>query len=103
MSKHQELKMIHLLYLYARRTPLGDRRVLTEQELIMAGVHCDGDSRLPLELAGVVTRIGDQFELSPAATKIVSTFTLAEGPQIREDIRMDYPEVFVVMPFGEPW
>ena len=44
-SKHQEWKMIHLLYRYAYRTNTGDRRVLTEQELTSAGVHCDADSR----------------------------------------------------------
>ena len=31
MSKHQEWKMVHLLYTYARRTGTGDRRILTEQ------------------------------------------------------------------------
>src|SRR2546430_2583388 len=51
VSKHQEWKMLHLLYTNARRT--GDRRVLTEQELTSAGVHCDPDSRQVLEDAGV--------------------------------------------------
>ena len=51
MSKHQEWKMIHLLYGYARRTGTGDRRVLTEVELTKVGVHCDMVSRLPLEQA----------------------------------------------------
>ena len=69
----------------------------------MAGVHCDVDSRLPLEKEGVVIRKGNEYELSPQAVKIVSTFTLAEGPQNREDIRVDFPEAFVVMAFNEPW
>jgi len=103
MSKHQEWKMIHLLYGYARRTGTGDRRVLTEQELENAGVHCDADSRQPLEDAGVVTRIGDEYELSRAARKIIGTFTVAKGPEAGVDIRVDYPEVFVVMPFSQPW
>src|SRR6266550_3039307 len=77
VSKHQEWKMLHLLYTYARRT--GDRRVLTEQELTSAGVHCDPDSRQVLEDAGVVTRIGDEYELSKPARKILSTFTVAQG------------------------
>ena len=102
MSKHQEWKMIHLLYGHGRRTNDG-RRVLTEGELTSAGVHCDPDSRQLLEEAEVVTRIGDEFELSKAARKILSTFTVAKGPQSSVDIRVDYPEVFVVMPFGETW
>lgn len=103
MSKHQEWKMLHLLYTYARRTGTGDRRVLTEQELTSAGVHCDPDSRQVLEDAGVVTRIGNEYELSKPALKILSTFTVAQGPKDSIDIRVDYPEVFVVMPFSQPW
>ena len=103
MSKHQEWKMLHLLYTYARRTGTGDRRVLTEQELTSAGVHCDPDSRQVLEEAGVVTRIGSEYELSKPARKILSTFTVAQGPENSVDIRVDYPEVFVVMPFSQTW
>ena len=103
MSKHQEWKMIHLLYGYARRTGYGDERVLTEDELTNAGVHCDAASRLPLENAGVVRRFGDKYELSEAALKILSTFTVAKGPEVSVDIRVDYPEVFVVMSFSQPW
>jgi hypothetical protein len=103
MSKHQEWKMIHLLYQYARRTRHGDHRVLTENELTKAGVHCDPDSRQILEDAGVVTRIGNMFELTKPARKIISTFTVAKGPDTGVDIRVDYPEVFVIMPFSEPW
>jgi len=103
MSKHQEWKMLHLLYTYARRTGTGNRRVLTEQELTSAGVHCDPDSRQVLEDAEVVTRVGDEYELSKQARKILSTFTVAKGPETSIDIRVDYPEVFVVMPFSQPW
>jgi len=103
MSHHQQWKMIHLLYGYAQRRAGGDRRVLTEAELTSAGVHCDPDSRQILEDAGVVTRIHDEYALSECARKIVSTFALAKGPLNGIDIRVDYPEVFVVMPFSETW
>ena len=33
MSKHQEWKMIDLLYRYGRRSNAGDPRVLTETQL----------------------------------------------------------------------
>ena len=103
MSRHQEWKMIHLLYQYARRTPDGSNRVLTEDELTAAGVHCDADSRQPLEDSDVVRRVGNAYELSKAARKILSTFTLAKGPEVSIDIRVDYPEVFVIMPLRQPW
>jgi hypothetical protein len=103
MSRHQEWKMIHLLYQYGMRTADGASRVLTEDELTAAGVHCDADSRQPLEDAEVVRRVGNAYELSKAVRKIVSTFTLAKGPDASIDIRVDYPEAFVVMPFGQPW
>jgi hypothetical protein len=86
-----------------RRTNTGDRRVLTEQELTNAGVHCDPDSREPLERAGIVTRIGNEYALSVPASEIINRFTVAEGPKVSVDIRVDYPEVFVFMPFTEPW
>lgn len=95
--------MVHLLYQYSRRTAGKSSRVLTEDELTGAGVHCDPDSRQPLEDAGVVKRVGNAYELSKAARKLVSTFTLAKGPEVSVDVRVDYPEVFVVMPFGQPW
>jgi len=71
--------------------------------LTRAGVHCDPDSRQLLVDAGVVNRINDEFELSEVGRKIISTFTVAKGPRDDVDIRVDYPEVFVVMPFSEPW
>ena len=103
MSLHQQWKMIHLLFQYARRPADGSHRVLTEDELTAAGVHCDPDSRQPLEDDDVVRRVGNAYELSRAARRIVSTFTVAKAPAVNVDIRVDYPEVFVVMPFGQPW
>ena len=103
MSKHQEWKMLHLLYNYGHRTDTGNRRVLTEDELTNAGVYCDPDSRQVLEDAGAVIRTGNEYELSMPARKILSTFTVAKGPEVSVDIRVDYPEVFVVMPFSQTW
>ena len=103
MSRHQEWKMLHLLYNHARRSATGERRVLSEQELTNAGVHCDPDSRQALEEAGLVTRVGDEYELSMAARYMLKTFTVAEGPTKPLDIRVDYPEAFVVMPLSQKW
>jgi hypothetical protein len=96
MSKHQEWKMLHLLF-------NNSRGRLSELELTQAGVHCDPDSRQVLEDAGVVKRVGNEFELTQPARKILSTFTVAQGPAANVDIRVDYPQAFVVMPFSQPW
>ena len=101
MSKHQEWKMLHLLYGQAR--PSGDRSVLSFDELESAGVHCYEDTFMLLEGSGVVSHVGDEFSLTEATRAILSRFTVALGPETNVDIRVDYPEVFVVMPFGEPW
>ena len=103
MSKHQEWKMIHLLYGYARQTTIGGQRVLTEQELTKAGVHCQTDTWQILEDAGIVERSGGGYGLSKAARQIVNTFTVAKGLQSSVDIRVDYPEAFIVMPFSQSW
>jgi hypothetical protein len=103
MSKHQEWKMIHLLYRVARRRPGGRGSVLTAQELIEAGVHCEPDTHDVLEDAGIVTRFGDEYELARPVREIVRRFILAKGPDVDMDVRVDYPEVFVIMPFSEVW
>jgi hypothetical protein len=96
--------MIHLLYRLARRREGGDRSVLTAQELISAGVHCEPDTHDVLEDAGIVTRLGDdQYALVAPVRELVRRFVLAKGPEVDMDVRVDFPEVFVVMPFGEPW
>jgi hypothetical protein len=38
-----------------------------------------------------------------AYPKILSSFTVAKGPRDSIDIRVDCPEVFVVIPFSQPW
>lgn len=101
MSKHQEWKMLHLLYGHAR--PSGDRSVLRVDELVEAGVHCYEDTFMLLEGSGVVSQAGDEFSLTEPTRAILSRFTVAMGPETNVDIRVDYPEVFVVMPFSEPW
>ena len=104
VSKHQEWKMIHLLYGVARRREGGQRAVLKAQELIDAGVHCEPDTHDALEDAGIVHRVGfDEYELAAPVRELVRRFVLAKGPDADVDVRVDYPEVFVVMPFSEAW
>ena len=74
MSEHQEWKMIHLLYGYARRK--GDRRILTEEELEKAGVHCDLDTLQVPESVGIVTRVGDEYGLPNPIAQMMRHFTV---------------------------
>jgi hypothetical protein len=41
--------------------------------------------------------------LSKPTHKILSSFTVVQGPIDSIDIRVDYPEVFVVIPLSQPW
>lgn len=101
MSDHQKWKMLHLLHNCAQTE--GGRRILTFQELKNAGVHCEGDTWAPLEMAGVILRVGDAYELSAPVQNIIETFTVGRGPKAGVQIKVDYPSVFVIMPFGQFW
>jgi hypothetical protein len=104
MSKHQQWKMLYLLFLYARRQPAGDKRTLNERELTEAGVHCDADSREDLEKSLLVERIGNEYRLSEVTRNILKEFIVSKGlDRGNIEMRIDYPEVFVVMAFSEPW
>ena len=103
MSKHQEWKMIHLLYRVAKRQPGYDKSVLSASELIEAGVHCEPDTHDVLESEGIVIREAGAYALADPVRAVVRRFVVAKGPEADMDIRVDYPEAFVVMPFSEPW
>ena len=103
MSKHQEWKMVHLLYRYGYRAGNDDPPALTMAELTHAGVHCDSDTWVPLERAGVIERDGDRYSLAAPVVEVVRRFTLAKTPRDDVDLRVDYPEAFVAMPFNELW
>lgn len=103
MSEHQEWKMIHLLNRCSHKSSDGTRRVLTETELADAGVHCEDDTWMALRDAGVVEWVGDEWGLSAPTRAIVTRFLVAKHPGARVDIRIDYPEAFIIMPFSEKW
>lgn len=103
MSEHQEYKMMYLLYRCAHSSRDGTKKVLTEAELSRAGVHCEVDTWGTLKDAGLVDWLGDEWWLTETARAWLRRFTIAEVPKPDLDIRIDYPDAFVVMPFGEPW
>ena len=103
VSEHQEWKMIHLLYRCSHSSNDGTRTVLTEDELRRAGVHCEMDTWIPLRDSGVVNWVNGEWELTPATREVLRHFIVAKLPGPRVDIRIDYPEAFVVMPFSEHW
>ena len=95
--------MIHLLYGSAHPSQHGKKSVLTYDELYQAGVHCNNDTYWPMMDAGIVEFDKNEYSLSKTAREMIRSFTVAKGPESHLDIRIDYPEVFVVMPFGETW
>lgn len=62
MSRHQEWKMMHLLYRRSHTSSDGLRKVLTEDELRRAGVHCETDTWIELRHAGLVDWVGGEWE-----------------------------------------
>jgi hypothetical protein len=103
MSRHQEWKMMHLLHRCSHTSSDGIRKVLTEAELKSAGVHCQMDTWVALKNAGLVDWLGGEWRLTESALACLGHFTIAKAPDNGIDIRVDYPEAFVIMPFGEPW
>jgi hypothetical protein len=103
MSRHQEWKMMHLLYRCSHTNNEGTGKVLTEAELKSAGVHCENDTWMVLKTAGLVDWKGDEWKITEAGSACLRHFTVAKAPDYGTDIRVDYPEAFVIMPFGESW
>ncbi len=96
MGDREMWKMSHLLFAFGRPE-------LTGAELQAAGIRCYMDTIQILVQDGVVVRDGDDFQLSPAAARLVGTCVLANADRPGTDIVVDHPSAFVVMPFSQPW
>ena len=94
---------MHLLYRCSHTSSDGTRKVLTEAELRSAGVHCENDTWVVLRNAGLVNWLGGEWQITESALACLRHFTVAKAPDSGVDIRVDYPEAFVIMPFGESW
>jgi len=98
MSDRKSWKMLHLLY-NLRPGKSG----LTPDELESAGVDCNPDSIQPLENGKAVRFINNTYSLTQAARTILNTCIVSNRNWSGKDMFVDYPEVFVIMPFSEKW
>jgi hypothetical protein len=58
---------------------------------------------MALRNTGLVDWRHGEWELTQSALACLGHFTIAKPPESGIDIRVDYPEAFVIMPFSEPW
>ena len=106
MSDRSQWKMLHLLY-------TSNQSGLSYRTLQEAGVDCYNDTILVLRDVGLVadwTGVDPQtnvpvsgFALTPAARAMLRSFVVANRRWPGEDLRVDYPQAFVIMPFSQPW
>jgi hypothetical protein len=99
MSERKSWKMLHMLYTL-KPTIEG----LHWSVLCNAGVDCGPDTIDPMvhDKAVIVDKNGN-YKLSTAARKIMQCCVLANRRWTGKDMRVDNPEIFVVMPFREKW
>lgn len=98
MSDRSMWKMLHLLY-----TLTPGRPGLSDQELRAAGIDCGSDTIYPLVHNGAVSREAGQYALTPPARQILGSCVVANRRWSSDDLWVDYPSVFVIMPFSESW
>ena len=98
MSDRKIWKMLHVL-----RDLKTGQTGLAAAELNAVGVDCNDDSVLPLVDSQAVTLQGGIYSLTPAARTILNHCIVANKQRPGDDLRVDYPSAFVVMPFSESW
>jgi len=76
---------------------------LSIDELANAGIGCYWDTIMMLEATGLVHKQGSQYELAQQAGFMASEFVIAHRRWPGTDLRGDYPQAFVIMPFSQPW
>jgi hypothetical protein len=98
MSNRAMWKMLHLLHTLKPGTTS-----LNAQELADAGIDCGPDTVFPLEISGAVANVSGNYSLTPPAMAILQACVVSNRRWPGSDMWVDYPEVFVVMPFSQPW
>lgn len=95
MSQRDMWKMMHLLYLY-QQGPQG----LTYAELFKAGIDCYADTVVELQNRGVIQELNGSYTLAAPTRAILQVCTVGNQRWVSEDMWVDYPQAFVVMPFS---
>lgn len=97
MSERAVWKLIHLLNLYGRPS-------ISEDKLNKAGAGFNPRTYLALEHSGIIKKDPQgEIELSSAAREILMECVVANQSTYGLNLRVDYPQVFVAMAFGEKW
>jgi hypothetical protein len=110
MSGYAMWKMLHLIHLYGQPDAEG-RMSLSQAQLFRAGIDCGPDTISPLVQGGAVSFHPDSsgdwakahYALAPATIKLLEACIVACRSVTDVDVRVDYPQAFVVMPFRESW
>jgi hypothetical protein len=103
MAARDMWKMLHLLHIYGP--------TLTRSTVRKVGITCDPDTIGPLVDGGLVESVPEnvpphkarEYRLTKAARVMVQICVVANRGAVWEDMRVDEPSVFVVMPFSEGW
>jgi len=99
MSDRESWKMLHILYTLKPGVP-----GLSAHQLAKAGVDCGPDTIQPLvDGKAVFIDNNGYYQLSRAAKKILQRCILTNRRWPGKDMLVDYPDVFVAMPFREKW
>ena len=98
MSDRKVWKMLHLLY----RLKPGQNR-LSDQALVDVGIDCGPDTVNPLLDSGAVSCDAGLYILTKPAHAILRSCIVANRRWQSDDMWVDYPSAFVIMPFSEIW
>jgi hypothetical protein len=98
MSDRDMWKMLHVLY-----TLKPGQSGLSASALVELGIDCGPDTFDPLRQGKAVTYKRGLFALAEGAQTILSRCVVANRRWPGDDIWVDYPSAFIVMPFSETW
>lgn len=95
MSRRSLWKALHLLH---------TARPATINELFAAGIDCQPDTFDPLlKDLQLLECIGGRYQLTERGRKLLDIFLVAHRRLTGEDMRVDYPNAFVAIPYGGAW
>jgi hypothetical protein len=103
MAARDMWKMLHLLHIYGP--------TLKRSTVRKVGITCDPDTIYPLVDGGLVEFTpkhaqpwdAKEYRLTTPARVMLQNCLVANRGMIWDDMRVDEPSVFVVMPFREVW